>query len=56
MAKVTIKKIYNERPEIREKVEAKYPIIDDERRCRTHRNMRDFMRFEYAKKLYDEQK
>lgn len=50
---LTPKKIYNERPDIREKVLIDYPVTSKEKRCPIEASKREALRFERAKRLYE---
>lgn len=53
--RLTSKKIYNERPDLEKLVMEKYPLSKDEiNGCVTAKAIRDNMRFEFAKKIYEE--
>lgn len=55
--RVTSKKIYAERPDLEKLAMEKYPLSKDELRgCITAKAIRDHMRFEFAKKLYESEK
>jgi hypothetical protein len=51
---MTPKKIYFERPDIKEKVMMEYPIVKREKNCKIEKAKREAMRWERAKRLYGE--
>lgn len=50
---MTEKKIYNDRPDIKEKVLIDYPVTKKEKRCAAERTKREALRFERAKRYYE---
>lgn len=54
MERITSKKIYSERPDLEKLAMEHYPLSKDEiKGCVTAKAIRDHMRFEWAKKLYE---
>jgi|Laugrespbdmm15dd_1035085.scaffolds.fasta_scaffold182806_2 hypothetical protein len=50
---MTEKKIYSERPDIREKVMIDYPVTKKEKSCAAAKAKREALRFERAKRYYE---
>jgi len=50
---MTPKKIYRDRPDIKEKVMIDYPFIPKEKTCTIVRAKREALRFERAKRYYE---
>lgn len=48
------KKIYLERPDIKEKVMQDFPVTKREKNCKIEKAKREQMRFERAKRYYEE--
>ncbi len=51
---MTMKKIFRERPEIKKKVYEDYPLTAKEKSCAIEKSKRDTLRFERAKRYYDQ--
>ena len=49
------KAIFNERPDIKKRVYEDYPVLPKEKRCASFKSKREALRFERAKRYYEDE-
>ena len=50
--RLTMAKIFSERPEIEKRVYERYPVTSKEKRCLAEKQKKEWQRFELAKQQY----